>query len=118
MSLGLAVGEIPSLTEQGKIWRSQMLYSLLSDYNILSYQILRLINYLVCGKFQQWIVTKLIRGGKRLQPTVIIERDEKGNRLEKAWKYVQKRFVDEKIQDDVIVIESTLDAEKNEKLKK
>lgn len=90
------MGEIPSLTDQGKIWQSQVLYQLLSDYSIVSLQLIRLINLISCG----FLGHQLFK--KRLQPIAILEHNQKGHWYENAWKYVQKNFFDEKIQDDII----------------
>jgi hypothetical protein len=108
------VGEIPSLTEQGTIWRSEMLYSLLSDYCITALQCVRLLDCLSCGKFRQGIINKLIKGGKRLQPVVVIEHDETGGWYGKLWKNLQKHFFDEKIQDDIKLNKSSSDAKNEE----
>jgi hypothetical protein len=115
LSLGLAVGEIPSLRDQSTVWRSQMLYDLLSDYSILTLQLIRLVNCLTCGKFQHWFVNKLLRGGKRLRPIVVIERDETGSRLRRAWNYTNKNFFEEKIQDDIILNMNKTDDKTDEK---
>jgi len=94
LPLRLTVNEIPSLTDPVSVWRSQMLYNLLSDYSIMALQFTRLLNYLACGNFHEWIVNKLIRVGKRLHPVVVIERDEKSGCCGKAWEYVRTDFFD------------------------
>jgi hypothetical protein len=105
----VAVGEIPSLTDKGKIWQSQMLYDLVSDYSIVSMQMIRLFNFVTCSYFGH----KIFR--KRLEPNVLREHDLTGNRYEYAWKYVQRNFLDEKIQDDIIPIKTFSDNKKDKK---
>ncbi|CAF3896320.1 unnamed protein product, partial [Rotaria sp. Silwood1] len=107
--ISVAVGEIPSLTVQGKIWQTQMLYDLLSDYSIVSLQLIRLINCISCGAFGRWLLKQ------RIQPIFILEHDQKGTWYENAWKYVKKNFFDEKIQDDIIPIKSSDDTQKDQK---
>ncbi len=102
------MGEIPSLTDKGKIWQSQMLYDLLSDYSIVSIQIIRFLNFISCGKLGHWLFKK------RLQPIVILENDLKGHWHDKAWKYVQNNFFDEKIQDDIILNNTSKNTEKDD----
>ncbi len=103
------MGEIPSLTVQGKIWQSQMLYDLLSDYSIVSMQMIRLINFISCDILGRRLFKR------RLQPIVILEQNLKGNWPENAWKYVQTNFFDEKIQDDIIPIKTFSDNKKDKK---
>jgi hypothetical protein len=105
----VAVGEIPSLTVQGKMWQSQMLYDLLSDYSIVSMQMIRLINFITCGAIGHWLFKQ------RLQPIVIREHDLKGTWLENKWKYVQMNFFEEKIQDDIIPIYTSNDTKNDDK---
>jgi hypothetical protein len=91
----LTVDKIPSVSDQGSVWRSQMLYNLLSDYSIMALQFIRLLNCLACANFHEWIVNKLIRGGKSLRPVVVIERDGKSGCCGKAWEYVRTDFFDD-----------------------
>ncbi len=93
------MGEIPSLTEQGKLWRAQMLYNLLSDYELIFLQLARFIDLVLCGR-PYLIVRKLM--GAATRPVVIFEHDKKGHWFARAWDYTKKNFYDEKIQDDVI----------------
>jgi hypothetical protein len=101
------VGEIPSLTIQGRIWQSQMLYDLLSDYSIVSLELIRLSKFITCGFTDPWLFQK------GLQPILIREHDLKGGRTENAWKDVKKNFFDEKIQEDIIPIKTSNDTEKD-----
>ena len=103
------MGEIPSLTVQGKIWQTQMLFDLLSDYSIVSIQVIGFLNLISCGHLGRWLFKK------RLQPVFILEHNQKGQWHENAWKYVQKNFFDEKIQDDIIPTTTSSDAQKDEK---
>jgi hypothetical protein len=103
------VGEVPSLTDKGKMWQSQMLYDLLSDYSIVSMQVIRFINFASCGILGH----RLFR--ERLKPIVIREHDLKGTWYENAWTSVQMNFFDEKIQDDIIPIKTLDDSNKDEK---
>jgi hypothetical protein len=105
----VAVGEMPSLTTKGKMWQSQMLYDLLSDYSIISLQIIRFINFISCGFLGDWL------SKKRLHPIIIREHDQHGTWYEKAWKYTQRNFFDEKIQDNIISNNTSNDIEKDEK---
>lgn len=89
----MAVDEIPSLTEQGKIWQMQELYDVLSDYSIITLQILRFSDFVFCG-----LVRRLFFQDRR-QAILTFEHDQKGKRYQNARKYVQKHFFDEKIQD-------------------
>ncbi len=100
------MGEVPSLTEKGKIWQSQMLYDLLSDYSIVTMQVIRFLNFLSCGYFGGRLFTK------RLKPILVREHDLKPKMDKRAWKYVQMNFFDEKIQDDIIPIKNLNDLEK------
>jgi hypothetical protein len=113
--LGLAI-DIPSLNEQATSWRSQMLYNLLSDYWIIFFQIMRLLNCLRCSKFQKGIKSRLVRDGTRLQPIVIIERDETGTFWEKAWRHVDKNFFKEEIQDDIILNNKSVNHKKDDEI--
>jgi len=108
------VGEIPSLTEQGTVWRSEMLYNLLSDYSITALQCIRLLDCLSCGKFRQRIINKFIKGGKRLRPIVVMEHDKTDRWYGKMWKNLQKHFFDGKIQDDIKLNKISSDAKNEE----
>ena len=99
----MAVGEIPSLTIQGKIWQTQMVYDLLSDYSIVSLQIMRFFNFISCGCLRRYI---LKRG---YEPIFILEENLKGTWHKRAWKYVKTNFFDEKIQEDIILIDNSND---------
>jgi hypothetical protein len=107
--VGVAVGEMPSLTVQGQTWQSQMLYDLLSDYFIVSIQIVRFANFLTCGYLRR----RLYNRG--LQPIVVLEEDKTDSWFKRAKKYVQMHFLDEKIQEDIIPIKTSQDASKDEK---
>lgn len=96
----MAVGEIPSLTVQEEIWQSQMLYDLLSDYSIVSIQIMRFINFTICGYIRRWLYSK------HLETITILEHNKKGAWYRRTKKYTKRNFFDEKIQDNITVIKT------------
>jgi hypothetical protein len=104
----VAVGEMPSLTAKGETCQSQMLYDLLSDYSIILIQLMRFIDYIFCGFLSNRIAKK------SLQPISILEYNQNDDWQKKAWKYAQRNFFDEKIQDDIIQ-KNTSDGTKDEK---
>jgi len=89
------VGEIPNLMTQGTLWRNQMLYDLMSEYEILRLQLCRLGNFLMCCR------------GRRIshmcsKPLASWTNDEKDQgHLTKAWNYTEKYFWHEQIQDSI-----------------
>ncbi len=100
---GLAVGELPSLNDQSVTWRHQMMYNLLSDYEILRVQLRPLVDCFTCG-----FLSRTKRRGPGLlkflqrRQDVKIQRDEN----EVFWllrfgRYTQKHFFDERIQDNI-----------------
>ncbi|CAF4183654.1 unnamed protein product, partial [Adineta steineri] len=99
--ISLAVGEIPSLTDRGTLWQSQMLYFLLSDYSIVMFQFMRLLNCISCGILQRRIRKKLVKGKLRREPIALIEADHKHNRYKKLWRYAKENVFGEKIHNDV-----------------
>ena len=97
--VGLAVGEIPNLLTQGSLWRTQMLYSLLSDYEILRIRMVVMFDCLSCNRFRHrhipWFSPR---------PYPILEKDELVSPMKKigaAWKYTEKHFFNEQIQDNI-----------------
>ena len=98
--VGLAVGEIPSLLTQGTLWRHIVLYDLLSDYEILRIRLILLFDYLsgnrFCGRPIPWF---------RPRPYFVLENDESVHPMGKLgdmWKYTEKHFFFEQIQDTVM----------------
>ncbi|CAF1054944.1 unnamed protein product [Adineta steineri] len=113
--ISLAVGEIPSLTDRGTLWQSQMLYFLLSDYSTVMFQFMRVLNCISCGILQRRIRKRLINGKLRREPIVIIEADHKHNRFKKLWTYVKENIFGEKIHNDVTPKNISAGVEQNEK---
>ncbi len=103
------MGEVPSLTIKGQLWQSQMLYDLLSDYSIISIQVIRFIDFISCGYLHHWLLNK------QLYPIVILEHNQRGNWYERGWKYAQMNFFEEKLQDDIKPINTSDDTKKDEK---
>ncbi|CAF1042536.1 unnamed protein product [Adineta steineri] len=92
---GLAVGEIPTLMDEGTLWRDTMLYNFVSDGEILRLQFLRLMRFLSC--YQLTRIPCMIP-----RPIIMLTYDERAHGwFEKAWHYTMKHFFEEKIQDDV-----------------
>ncbi len=48
----MPVEEIPTLLTQGTLWRIQILYNLLSDYEILRIRIILFFDCLTCNRFR------------------------------------------------------------------
>jgi hypothetical protein len=108
----LAVGEIPSLKDKGALWRTQLLFSLLSDYEILRLRFLLFFDYVTfnrycdhpipCDRPIPWF---------RLRPYFTFEKDElvpPMGMLGALWHYTQKHFFKEQIQDNIkLSIKST-----------
>jgi hypothetical protein len=93
---GLAVGEIPSLMDQGTLWRNQMLYNFLSDAEILRLQFRRFAIFLSCYQANR---ISWIRG----RPIHLLTNDERAHGCcEKAWHYTKKHFFEEQIQNSVV----------------
>jgi len=96
----LAVGEIPSLKTQGKLWRIGLLYDQLSDYEIMRIQFNIFLNAcfsIICCKGKiSWFVPK---------PYTILQEDQMlggmGKWYGKAWKYINKNFFNQQIQDNI-----------------
>ena len=76
-----------------------MLCNLLSDYEILRIRLILIFDFLSCNRF---------RGSRipwfRPQPYPMLQKDELMNPMGKmgaAWKYTQKHFLNEQIQDTI-----------------
>jgi hypothetical protein len=97
--IGLAVGEIPTLLTQGTLWRIQMLYSLLSDYEILRIRITLFFDFLTCNIFRDRQIPWF-----RSRPYSILQKDELASPMGKIgalWNYTEKHFFHEQIQDNI-----------------
>ncbi|CAF4213788.1 unnamed protein product [Rotaria sordida] len=102
LMISVAVGEIPSLKEQSIAWRHKMLYIVVSDYEILRYQIRHLVDFFTCG-FLNRIERRGPRGLKFLQrrQDFIMEQDENDACLTRFGRKIQKHFFEQQIQDNV-----------------
>ena len=97
--LGLAVGEIPTLLTQGTMWRIDILYNLLSDYEILRLRFVLAFDCITCHRFRHRQIPWF-----RPRPYSILEKNELGSSMGfigKAWKYTEKHFFKEQIQDNI-----------------
>ena len=109
LCLGLAVGEIPTLVEQGTILQSRIYYDNLSDYEILRLQIrsliLRFISYLCCccsWRMKSRLHHLVDRTFLRQRPILFQIYDRKQSSLPKRLgKYIQKKFLNEQIQESI-----------------
>jgi len=95
----LAVGEIPSLKDKGALWRTQLLFSLVSDYEIIRIRFLVVIDRLTCNKYRHkqtpWF---------RLQSYSMLEKNElvgPMGKLSTLWKYTKMNFVKQQIQEGI-----------------
>ncbi len=107
MIIGLAVGEIPTLLTQGTLWRIQMLYSLLSDYEILRIRMTLFFDCLTCNVFRHRQIPWF-----RPRPYFILQKDELQDpmgSIGNLWKYTKKHFFHERIQDNIILRTKTID---------
>jgi hypothetical protein len=112
-TLGLAVGEIPTLTTQGILRRSQLLHRLLSDYEIFH---LRL--FATFAAFSPCLRRCRKRSRIRVQPILTLPINQlKGpmRKLTTAWKYFYKCFFKEAIHE--LIPASTKDNGKDEATK-
>ncbi|CAF1173022.1 unnamed protein product [Adineta ricciae] len=95
LMIGLAVGEIPTLMDEGTLWRNQMLYNFLSDAEILRLQIRRFLNWICCNRLNRMQFM-------RRRPVRLLTLDERGKIFyERAWRYTRKHFFNEQIQDNI-----------------
>ncbi len=96
----MAVGEIPSLKTQGKLWRIGLLYDQLSDYEIMRIQFNIFLNAcfsIICCKGKiSWLVPK---------PHTILQEGPMfgvmGKWFGKARKHINKNFINQQIQDNI-----------------
>ena len=97
--LGLAVGEIPSLLTQGTLWRTGLLFNLLSDYEILRIRFILIFDGLTGNRFRHRQIPWF-----RPRPYSVLEKDELVHpmgKLGSVWKYTEKHFFNEQIQDNI-----------------
>jgi hypothetical protein len=95
----LAVGEIPTLLTQGTLWRLQILYNLLSDYEILRIRMVILFDCLTRNMFRHRQIPWF-----RPRPYSILQKDELVSPMGKLgalWNYTEKHFFNEQIQDNI-----------------
>ncbi|CAF3125410.1 unnamed protein product [Rotaria sp. Silwood2] len=97
--IGLAVGEIPSLMTQGSLWRTGLLYNLLSDYEIMRVQFTlffrTLFSCACCKNGASWFIYK---------PYTVLQKDENVGpmgKLDEAGKYMNKHFFAQQIYDNI-----------------
>lgn len=98
--VGLAVGEIPSLLTRGTLWHHGVLYYLLSDYEILRIRFILLFDHIVGNRFHSRRIPWF-----RPRPYLILENNELVHpmgKLGEMWKYTEKHFFFEQIQDSVM----------------
>ncbi len=102
----MAVGEIPPLKDKGALWRTQLLFSLLSDYEILRFRFLLFFDYVTFNRYRDHPILWF-----RLRPYFTLEKDElvpPMGMLGALWHYTQKHFFKERIQDNIkLSIKST-----------
>jgi hypothetical protein len=100
--LGLAVGEIPSLEDRGRLWREQMLYDLMSDYEIMHLQFRRFVNF-VFRHCRRLCCCRKRTLCFRHQHVHYLTYDARANgRFTRAFNYIKKNFFDEQIQDTIV----------------
>ncbi|CAF0748386.1 unnamed protein product [Adineta steineri] len=92
---GLAVGEIPTLMDEGTLWRNQMLYNFVSDGEILRLKFRRLRKFLCCKCWNRrsYMPSRSVR---------LLTFDQRAHCFcRRLWDYTKKHFFEEKIQDDI-----------------
>jgi hypothetical protein len=97
-TLGLAVGEIPTLSTQGTLWRTQLLYSLLSEYEIFHLRLFHAFDVL-----SRCLCRCRKASSSRLQPILTLQINSLegplGRRWGLIWDYFNRNFVRAAIQD-------------------
>ena len=81
------------------MWRINLLYNLLSDYEILRLRSVIMFDSITCRRFRHRQIPKFSP-----QTYSILEKNELGNRMGnfgKALRKIEKHFFDERIQDDI-----------------
>lgn len=105
--LGLAVGEIPTLKDKETLWRTQILFDLLSDYEILRIRFILIFDFLSCNCCR---CCKLL--WFRPRPYYILENNELVSpmgKLDSLHNYTEKHFLKEQIQDNIKPLIKTSD---------
>ena len=93
------MGEIPSLMTQGTLWRTRLLYDLLSDYEIMRFQLYLLLSGISCHSIVKRKISRFL-----VSPYLSLQKDEyRGpmGKISDAWIYLKKHFFDQQIQDNV-----------------
>ncbi|CAF1423214.1 unnamed protein product [Adineta steineri] len=104
---GLAVGEIPTLLTTGTLWQTQILFDLLSDYEILRIRLVLIFDFLSCNRFTHCQIPWF-----RPRPYATLLKDELVSPmgpLGSAWNYTEKHFFHEQIQDNIIPLNKSSD---------
>ncbi|UJR12614.1 hypothetical protein I4U23_016789 [Adineta vaga] len=103
LMISVAVGEIPSLKEQSIAWRHKMIYNVLSDYEILRYQIRHLVDCVTCGFLNrtEGRGPRIFKFLQRHQDLIMQEDEKNVFYLIRFGRYVQKHFFRQQIQDNV-----------------
>ncbi|CAF1120790.1 unnamed protein product [Rotaria sordida] len=107
--IGLAVGEIPTLVQQGTLLQSRIYYDTLSDYEILRLQIrsviLWIISHICCccsSSFKYKIYRLVDRSFLHQRPILFQIHDRKKHNLPKRiGHYIKKNILNEQIQESV-----------------
>ncbi|CAF0747482.1 unnamed protein product [Rotaria sp. Silwood1] len=107
--IGLAVGEIPTLVEQGTLLQSRISYDTLSDYEILRLQIrsvfLWIISHICCccsSSFKHKLYLLVDRSFLHQHPILFQINDRKENSiLKRIAQYLKKNILNEQIQENV-----------------
>lgn len=105
----MAVGEIPTLVEQGKLLQSSIYYELLSDYEILRLQIrsliLWIISHIFCcssSSFKHQLYGLVDRSFLRQRPILFLTHD--GNRygiFARFVRFLNTNVLNEQIQESI-----------------
>ncbi|CAF2813314.1 unnamed protein product [Rotaria sp. Silwood2] len=107
--IGLAVGEIPTLVQQGTLLQSRIYYDTLSDYEILRLQIrsviLWILSHTCCccsSSFRHKLYRLVDRSFLHQHPILFQTKDRKENNvLERIGQYLKKNVLNEQIQESV-----------------
>lgn len=95
----MTVGEIPSLKDKGTLWRTQILFSLLSDYEILRIRLVLAFDCVSCNIFRHRRIPWF-----RPRPYYTLEKNEMVSpmgKLGSIYNYTEKHFFNEQIQDNI-----------------
>ncbi len=87
------------MKDKGALWRTQLLFSLLSDYEILRIRFLLFFDYITFNRYRDSAIPWF-----RLRRDFMLEKDELVPSMKKLgvlWEYTQKHFFKERIQDNI-----------------